>query len=167
MFGKKEYYLSRCKITCGQTSNLFTFQVNVISLKKVTEQHWLLQELKIIEYSLYIKVRRTLLLICSYIGRCRRPQSRKFRRPNWSRICITNVVSLYPRLIWRARKQFWWMRRLGFLVVLLVFPYHFQPNISLVLRMPSQVDLIFELIFCKCRSLLLLFRCTTMFTLCS
>jgi hypothetical protein len=39
---KKEYYLSRCKITCGQTSNMSmisAFQVNVISLKKVTEQH--------------------------------------------------------------------------------------------------------------------------------
>ena len=118
---------------------------------KVAEKHWLLQELKIMEYSLHIKGRRTLLIICSHIGRCRRIQLRRFWRPSWSRICNTNAVSFYPRFIWRARRIYWWMRRLGFLVVLLVFPYHFQPNISLVLRMSSQIGLIFELIFCSCR----------------
>jgi len=32
------------------------------------------------------------------------------------------------------------MRQCDQQVALLVFTYHFQPNISLVLRMPSQVD---------------------------
>ena len=61
-------------------------------------------------------------------------------------------------------------------VVLLVFPYHFQQNMSIVLRVPSQVDTqgiygsleksYYELIICTGRSVLLLFRCTVMFTVC-
>jgi hypothetical protein len=51
---------------------------------------------------------------------------RRFWHPDWSRICITNGVSLYPTFIWEARIIFWWIRRLEFLVVLLVFAYTFN-----------------------------------------
>ena len=70
--------------------------------------------LKTIEYSLYIKVRMS-LSICSYIGRCRRVQLRRFWCPSWSRICKTNAVSFYPRFICRARRILRWVRRVGLL----------------------------------------------------
>jgi hypothetical protein len=54
-----------------------------------------LQELKIIEYSLHIKVRRTLLIICSHIGRCRRMQLRRFWRPSWSRIIVFCISCVF------------------------------------------------------------------------
>ena len=111
-FEKEEYYFPRRKITCGVASNLSTIsalQVNVISLKiafEATEKQWLLQDLKITEYSLHIKVIRALLTICSHIGRCRRTQLRWFWRPSRSRICNTNAVSFLSQVHLDSRKNF-------------------------------------------------------------
>ena len=68
---------------------------------------------------------------------------------------------------------FWNMLQSDQQVVLLIFSYHFRPNVSLVLRMTFHARVYGVLVspeksyfFCACRSLLLLFRCSIMFTLC-